>query len=118
LYLDINNSAAEFCSVNVAGNYGIVALSVSDSTELNCYNGIIAYVANNCTGTGSASESVGASVANNCYGNSPAGVGVDCTIAVNCYGSSSTGVGISAFIANSCVSTTGDGNIANKYNMP
>ncbi|HEX3625447.1 MAG TPA: hypothetical protein VH280_08480 [Verrucomicrobiae bacterium] len=83
LYLDINNSSAQFCAVSEAGSFGIVALSVSDSTELNCYTGITGYTVNNCVGTGSTQYSIGGTIANNCYGNSPLGIGVDCTIAVN-----------------------------------
>jgi hypothetical protein len=121
VYLDVNNSAAEFCAVSVAGSYGIVALTVSDSTELNCYNGIIDYTANNCTGTGSANYCIGGTIANSCYGSCVgAGVAIDCSMAINCYGASSStnGIGIAAFIANGSYSTSGDGNIGYKYNMP
>ena len=105
IYLGIvNSTVVESCTVNVAGNSGILADSVSDSTVLNCGNvGITARTAQNCKG-----QSVGysfglsADTANNCFGeNDGNGTGLIATTANNCYGFGGGG-GLSAITANDC----------------
>ena len=59
--------------------------------------------------------------ATECYGYTTTGegTGLNSTIAIGCYGlCNGTGIGLSAYIANSCYSSTLDGQIINKYNMP
>jgi hypothetical protein len=97
------------------GCYGVTYSSSTTSIAL------LANTANNCFsknfgyGTGLA-----ATTANNCVGYSFfSGPGLDITaIATGCYGNSASGVGIISGIANSCYSSSGDGGITNKYNMP
>jgi len=109
------------CTVNEAGNVGISADSVSDSTANNCgFQAIAATTAQNCcasssgTGTG-----LIATTANNCYVTANgSGIGLQAYVAIGCYGQSATGVAISATIANSCYVGGGKTNISYKYNMP
>jgi hypothetical protein len=101
-------SIVEFCTVNTVGGTGISATIVSDSTAEDCGGtGVNADdVANNCSGSVSASNGTGvyARTANNCNGySSGSGIGVSATIANNCYGvTSNSGTGVHATIANNC----------------
>jgi hypothetical protein len=138
IFLGFDSSVVESCTVQTAGNYGIAAQSVSDSTAQGCGNAaIVADTANNCYGLGYL-EAISANVANNCFGDGITGNGIfadtanSCYgycggsgdgvfaeyIAIGCVGFSTSGAGINALIANSCYSNTGDGAINNKYNMP
>jgi hypothetical protein len=98
-------------------------------TANNCYGiagsgtGLSATTANNCYGSCMDSPGTGlsATTATGCYGYNPGGggTGVVAYIAIGCYGvCDGYGTGMSAHIANSCYSSTGDGEIVNKYNMP
>jgi hypothetical protein len=119
IFLGANSSVAESCVVNVAGNYGIFALTVSDSSVNNAgETGIYCYTANNCyavTGTGG-SGIYALSSAQNCYGycDSP-GAGIYTSQTQNCYGyNTGSGEGIETVTAESCWgrSATGDGILA------
>jgi hypothetical protein len=108
---------------------GIVA-----NTANNCYGqsssdaffaaGLAARVANNCWGYDT--NSFGIYVGNSaigCYGDGYYGIVgtlLSPAVAIGCYGEGSGdgSVGIYIYLANSCYSSTGDGNIVNKYNMP
>ena len=113
IYLGIfNSTVVESCTVNVAGNYGILAESVSDSTALNCGSyGIYADTAHNCKGSCVGSGfGLAATTANNCYGSSSSGTGLYAyAVATGCYGFSSSGTGLAGFLASAChgVSTSG-----------
>ncbi len=105
-----NSSVVVSCTVNVAGRYGIVADSVSNSGAQNCgLTGIYAGNASNCTGSsGGNGDGIDASIANNCNGSSVSGIGLHAfDVATGCAGYSSSGTGLSAFIANCCRGTTG-----------
>jgi hypothetical protein len=120
IFLAGNNSTVESCTVNGAGNYGIYAQSVSDSTAQNCGStAVYANAANNCYGSVSGGGyGVNAVTANNCYGSSSSGSGLVATIANNCYGSSSSGSAVVANAANNCygVSSSNSGVSASAAN--
>ena len=120
-----NSSVVEACTVNVAGGYGIYAVSISDSVVSNCGNtaihgetvsnctgygigngyGVSATTANNCSGSGSGTGyGLTAETANNCYGiASGSGIGLwAAEMATGCFGYSNSGTGLNAFIANGC----------------
>jgi hypothetical protein len=93
-----NSSVVEACTVNVAGNYGIYAESISDSVASNCGNTAIQGEAvSNCKGYGIGNGyGVSATTANNCIGfSSGTGYGVAASTANNCFGSASgSGIGL------------------------
>jgi len=120
------------CTVNVAGNYGIVAGTVVDCTALTCFNAAIdAYNVQNCYGTcvgadygvyavqsvqnsyGYSSGNVGlyaSQTAENCVGSAGGvGAGLNASTALNCVGNGSGGDGIDATIAQGCYGYTGTG---------
>jgi hypothetical protein len=112
-------------STSTSGN----GIYVFQGNANNCYGyssgigtGLSAASANNCSGY--SGNGYGLSVffiADNCSGSSLNGVGLFCNnsaIAIGCSGFADNGIGIEAYIANSCYSSSGDGNIVNKYNMP
>jgi hypothetical protein len=99
-----NSSVVESCTVNEAGNSGIFAQSVSDSTAANCgQEGILTLSANNCYGE-AYDEGVSTYSAENCYGYSSGnGSGVYANTANNCYGySAGNNAGLFTAIANNC----------------
>ena len=119
IYLGNSGSVVESCAVNTAGNYGILAESVSNSVALNCGSGgILAETASNCTGTATNNGTgLQATTAINCYGLAAgSGIGLSATSASNCYGSNSAnGSGLSAAMAANSYgySSTGTGLITN-----
>lgn len=99
------NGMVESCVVRTAGDFGIVASSVSNSTAEDCgNNGVWASTAIKCSGISSGIGSgVLASAAINCFGSSlGTGSGVVAATAINCYGVSIKTMGLSAIIANNC----------------
>jgi hypothetical protein len=108
-----SSTVVESCTVTVAGNDGIGAGIVSDSTAVNCgTSGINADTAHNCKGTvvGNGYGML-ATTANNCYGYS-FGSGYGLYVygaATGCYGYSSSGTGLYAFIASVCHGSTSSG---------
>lgn len=125
IYLSTDSSTVvESCAVSEAGNFGIRADTVSDSSAMNCGSlGIYCYSVQNSkgTGVGLTGGGINAVTANNCSGTcSGSGTGLNASggIAIGCYGSSASGVAINAKIANSCYVGLGTTNITYKYNMP
>jgi hypothetical protein len=117
------------CYGSTSGNSSDTGLDAVDAE--NCFGaatagtGLNVTTALNCTGQSSGSPGTGlvaSGTATGCYGYSTAktnGVGISTTIAIGCYGICGAGnVGISAQIGNSSYSSSGDGKIQNKYNMP
>ncbi len=107
-----SSTVVEGCAVNVAGSYGIIATSVSDSTAMNCGSvGINANTMHNCTGQGVGSGTgLSGAIINNGYGTSSgSGYGLQANSANNCYGTSSSGYGLSATTANNCSGTSSSG---------
>jgi hypothetical protein len=103
--LNIENSTlVESCTVVGAGNWGIYADNISDSTAVNCGTvGIYGTTAHNCKGIGVGSGiGVNCRAADNCYGESFSGDGLSAYTANNCYGLSSGGNGLFAHVANNC----------------
>jgi hypothetical protein len=85
--------------VNVTGNAGIIADSVSDSVAMNCRNvAILAGTVQNSKGVALGSGyGVQAKSASNCYGESyGGGIGIYATTANNCTGIGNSGDGIYA----------------------
>ena len=101
-----NTTVVAACTVMIAGNCGIYAESVSESTAQNCGQyGIYATTANNCTGSGVAGGyGLDATTANNCYGYSTGnGDGLDGKNASNCQGySNGSGYGLNVNAADNC----------------
>jgi hypothetical protein len=106
IFINADSSLVESCMVNNAGNYGILAAQVRDSTAQNCVdNAINAFnVADNCYGSSSSGSGIATdNSAVNCIGNSSSGDGLYCAgTAINCSGSSSSNWGLYAAIANNC----------------
>lgn len=97
----LNNNAStqvHGCVVNVAGGYGIVALSVSDSTANFCgLDAISGFTVTNCYGAATASgDGIAAATVMNSYGTSFTGRGVGAQMVSNCFGLSVNGDGISS----------------------
>ncbi len=112
--IDLNtyNAVVESCTVNMAGSYGIVATSVSDSTVVNCGNaGVWTTTANNCYGSCLDGDGVDADTANDCYGyGGNGGAGVFTSTANNCYGYAQFTYGVYASgAATSCYGYGGGG---------
>ncbi len=119
-----NVNTANNCYGYCTGSGNGLTASAANSCDGYCTgsgNGLDATAANSCFGycTGSG-FGIYAFTANNCYGDClGTGDGLSAVIvAIGCYGISSSGTGLAANIANSCVSSSGDGSIINKYNMP
>jgi len=132
-------TAVKSCTVNVAGEVGIAATTVADSTALNCGgtaisgwavqnchgssvgsgDGIDAYTAQNCSGDSSSSDGMKVFAnANNCSGASSTGIGLVADTASFCTGSRLNGTAIKATVATGCHAINGTNNITFKYNMP
>ena len=119
----ISASTAYNCNGSSASGYGHY---VTNNAENCCGTsggngiGVQAGVANTCSGYANGSGSgIRASAAYNCYSLvNGTGTGLNVVIAIGCVGNSVSGTGLVAQIANSCYSSSGDGSIANKYNMP
>ena len=124
IYLTLGNSdVVDSCSVRTAGNYGIWATAVKQSTAVDCGNaavagytvsdsygqsingeGIFAINALNCSGTSSSSIGVYGNTAQNCYGQSVSSIGIDSYAAENCWGEcdGNGNYGIYTFTAANC----------------
>lgn len=108
LNLGLGNTTVEGCTVTIAGDYGIYANSVADSTAVNTgKSGIFAQVALNCTGNSNGNNGVHATTATNCQGTASgtgnAGSGVFANSALNCFGVGfGTGPGVNAWVATNC----------------
>jgi hypothetical protein len=85
-------SVIESCSVNIAGNFGVGAVSVRDSIGLNCGGyGVGGTIVDHCYGTGTGGGvGLSANVATNCRGDSDSSDGLSASNAINCHGASST----------------------------
>jgi hypothetical protein len=127
IYLPINSTVVESCTVRTAGNYGIVADIIKNSTAVDCGNnaidgievsdchgqtsvngyGIFAFTALNCYGVaGSGGEGISATCAQNCYGYGFSGLSA--STVENCYGYGTGGPGISATsLAQNCYAFSG-----------
>jgi hypothetical protein len=110
IYIDRKNTVIQSCVVDTAGDTGIFASSVFDSTAVNCgNNGIYADWAYNCAGTAIANgNGIYANNAYNCNGTTSTGTGLYAVnVAANCSGgaTSSAGstIGVSANTANNCL---------------
>jgi hypothetical protein len=133
IYLPVNSTLAESCTVHTVGNYGIVADTIKNSSATDCGNnaidgnqvsdshgqtingyGIIAVTALNCYGVGTlGGAGVSAGCAQNCY--AYGFVGLSATTTENCYGYGIGGQGIVATtLAQNCYgySPSGTGIIA------
>jgi hypothetical protein len=116
------NNCSGVSSVNGVGLYANAAEN-SNGQSSNDY-GIFALTANNCYATSSTGTGLNSLVAINCIGTSgnksSEVYGLQATyIAIGCVGiNTAGGVGLVSDIANSSYSSSGDGNIVNKYNMP
>jgi hypothetical protein len=124
----ISTSTAFNCNGSSVSGYGLYVTnnaencSGTSSSGAGLGNGLYAGInANNCNGYCNTGLGYGlfAINANNCYGFSLAGTGIVAgNVATGCDGVSESGIGLSAGIAIGCVSSSGDGHINNKYNMP
>ena len=125
------------CYGSCTGSGSGSGAGLSANTADNCYGqstgailelfsigaGIVANEANNCYGYDTNAYGILAgTIAIGCYGYGTDGVvsGYFADgVAIGCYGDGPSGsTGIFAYIANSCYSTSGDGGISYKYNMP
>lgn len=123
-----NNSFGVYAPETATGCYGYSATyyGLDATTANNCignggYAGLFADTASNCYGvtTGSGYALYSPILATGCYANSQgSGYGMYTTVAIGCYCYSVSGIALNAYIANSCYSSTGDGGITYKYNMP
>ncbi|MES2920405.1 MAG: hypothetical protein V4819_02595 [Verrucomicrobiota bacterium] len=99
-------SVVESCTVNIAGDYGIGADTILNSTAIACGSTAISAIqASSCRGESINGSGVSATVAQNCYGKTTLGVGgISANTANDCRGESTspTGWGLSASIAQNC----------------
>ena len=109
IYINTGSSTiVASCTVGVAGSFGIVADSVSDSAANDCGNyAIYAITALNCKGYSHGGTGVQATTASNCTGYSFSGTGVDASNASNCNANSSYGTSLSAANASNCYGSGG-----------
>jgi hypothetical protein len=105
IYLNNGSTQVQSCTVNVAGSYGILANTVSDSTANTCgVDAIFANTALNCYGIASTmGNGINATTATNCYGTSDSGNGVDALIISNRWGNSFSRVGVSGQVVTNCL---------------
>lgn len=133
IWISLGDSiVVESCTARTAGNYGIYASTIKQSSAIECGGaaiygnqvsdcrgeasgngvGIQATTAQNCQGSGINGTGVQAEMALNCSGTSfTIGVGVAATTALNCYGASSGANGVSANTVQNCLgfSSTSNG---------
>ena len=121
IYLGVNNTMVESCTINTVGSYGIYAHSVTSSTALNCGGTAIdGDIVNNCQGSSSGNGYgiYATYVATGCYGQSVTGTGIYAYNAAFCTAYRPSGTAIEANIANGCIAYSGTNIVTYKYNMP
>ncbi|MEI9864106.1 MAG: hypothetical protein WDN00_06055 [Limisphaerales bacterium] len=138
IYLALDSSVVESCTVRTVGLNGIYASAVKNCIALDCGDtaifgnqvsdsrgqsaggyGLYAVTAENCYGVSTSQIGLYADGnAINCYGNSTTGTGLYATSATSCIGERAGGRAIQATIANGCLARSGTNLIMYKYNMP
>jgi hypothetical protein len=130
IFLYLQSTLVDSCTVQTVGSYGIVASLVRNSTAMDCGNvaidcnqashcqgqcvaagwGIYAgYSADNCSGSSVGEDGIHTQLAQNCSGSGVASgyQGIYADVAQNCYGSSVNGTGL--FASTSAINCDGYG---------
>lgn len=108
IYLGLNSTVVENCTVDTVGGYGIAAGAVLNSTVMNSYNGISGNNVNNCSASKCLLYGINAATVSNCYA-STTGFNTPAILAItasNSWGDATDDCGVRASNVDNCYGTT------------